>query len=164
MMKGITTLAFFFLLTTSSFGQLMSHLTGLETLESGSILAEISLIHRSAEDYRITSTEGVQSVIFSTRYNGKELKVDYKNFDIREGSHYKVHGVTYVPVYLYYNNKTPDPRDDIFIIGIPFPVDKELIVDHTNIHKYKIFTSAGLEEKHLQEQSKKEEHKGNEHD
>lgn len=160
-MKAIATFALFFLLITSSFGQLMSHLTGLETLESGSILAEISLIHRSAADYRVISTEGTQSVIFSTLHNGKELKVAYKNFDTREGSHYEVDGVTYVPVYLYYNNETPDPRDDIFIIGIPFPVDKKLIVDSTNVHKYKIFTTAVLEEKYLLEQSEKEEHKGN---
>lgn len=160
-MKGITTFALFFILITSSFGQLMSHLTGLETLESGSILAEISLIHRSAANYRVISTEGAQSVIFSALHSGKEMKVDYKNFDTREGAHYEVDGITYVPIYLSYNNETPDPRDDIFIIGIPFPVDKELIVDHANVHKYKIYTTAVLEEKYLPEQPKKEGHKGN---
>lgn len=153
-MKGIATLALFFLLITSDFGQFMSHLTGLETIEAGSILAEVSLIRRAAEDYRVISTEGAQSVIFSSRYNDKEMRVEYKNFDTREGSHYEVDGVTYVPVYLYYNNETPDPRDDIFIIGIPFPVDKELIVDSTNVHKYKILTPAILEEKNLPEQPK----------
>lgn len=153
-MKGIATLALFFLLITSGFGQFMSRLTGLETIEAGSILAEVSLIHRAPEDYRVISTEGAQSVIFSSRYNDKEMRVEYKNFDTREGSHYEVDGVTYVPVYLYYNNETPDPRDDIFIIGIPFPVDKELIVDSTNVHKYKILTTAILEEKNLREQPK----------
>lgn len=119
---GITTLC------SNSFGQFMGYLTQLEDSDRESAFAEITLVHRyrpAPEDfiYEVGST----SLMLPKIFNGKEIKIDHSRFRMTTGDPFIRNNKAYIQVFLFYDNKTIDPRDDIFIIALPFQVDKELI-------------------------------------
>jgi len=124
----MTILAVVFI-TTSSFGQIMSYMTSLKTSDSGITVAEMSLIHRSRTNYKDIRDLGSKLIMIPEELNGQKLKIESYRFRTYEGTPFEMNGTTYVPVKLYYDNETTDPRDDIFILSIPFPVETELVQD-----------------------------------
>jgi len=100
----------------------------LEDSDKESAFAEITLVHRNRPDQENFVHElGSTSFMIPKEVNGKEIKIVHSNFRITEGYPFIRNNKTYVQVFLYYDNETFDPRDDIFVIAFPFQVDKELI-------------------------------------
>lgn len=127
----LTILAAVFI-STSSFGQVMSYIDNLQTSDSGFTIAEVSLIHRSISNLKDIKDLGTRIIMIPDNLNGQELKIEYYRFITREGTPFEMNGTAYIPVHLYYDNETTDPRKYIYILSIPFPVETELIVSELN--------------------------------
>ena len=124
----MTILAVVFM-TTSSFGQIMSYMTSLKTSDSGITVAELSLIHRSRSNYKGIRDLGTRMVLIPNQPNGKKIDIEQCRFRTMEGTPFEMNNTVYVPVHLYHDNKTNDPRDDIYLLSIPFPVPTELALE-----------------------------------
>ena len=123
------------LMTTCSFGQIMSYITSLKTSDSGITVAELSLIHRSRSDYKNIRDLGTKMVLIPNQLNGKKIDIEHYRFSTEESTPFKMNNTVYIPVHLYYDNKTNDPRDDIHILSIPFPVPTELVLEELSYYE-----------------------------
>lgn len=117
------------LMTTSSFGQIMSYLSSLKISDSGIAVAEMSLMHRSRSNVKDIRDLGSRLIMIPGELNGQQLKIESNRFRTSEGTAFEMNGITYVPVRLFYDNETTDPRDDIFILSLPFSVETELVLE-----------------------------------
>ncbi len=130
-MKTFIAITALFLFSVNSSGQVMSFISSLQVSDSGINMAEISLIHRSRLNTKDIVDLGSQVFLIPGSQNGKILKIESSRFRTTEGDPFVVDCTAYVPVYLFYDNETNDPRDDLFITSIPFEVEKELILNET---------------------------------
>src|SRR5207244_4153128 len=101
----------------------------------GITVAQLSLIHRSRLNYKDITNLGSQLIIIPDNLNGKTLKIENNRFRTTEGTPVEMDGITYVPVTLNYDNETFDPRDDIYLLTIPFPVDKNLVLEELKYYE-----------------------------
>lgn len=116
-------------MTTSSFGQISSYVSSLKTSDSSITVAELSLIHRSRSNYKNIRDLGTRMILIPNQPNGQRMKIEQYRFWTREGTPFEMDGTVYIPVHLYYDNETNDPRDDTYILSIPFPVPTELLLE-----------------------------------
>lgn len=115
-------------LSYDSIGQFMGYLTKLEDSKREFAFCEISLIHRSREApekfiYEVGST----SFMIPKIVNGREMMISHDRFQMTTGSPFIRDKKVYIQAFLYYDNRTIDPRDDEFIIALPFEVNKDLM-------------------------------------
>lgn len=128
-MKTIMTILAVVLMTTFGHGQIQSYLTSLKTSEAGITVAELSIIHRSRSDYTEITDLGAKLIIIPNNPNGKKLKIEYYRFITRVGAPFVLNDTTFVPVHVSYDNESNDPRDDIYLLSVPFPIDNELVLE-----------------------------------
>lgn len=115
------------LISSVGYGQMMGYVTSLKTSGTGVNVAELSLVHRDRDNSKVITKLGSQQVLIPNSINGQELKVENYRFLAYNVTPFLLNGVTYVPVQLYYDMETNDPRDDIFILSIPFEVNRKLV-------------------------------------
>jgi hypothetical protein len=132
-------------MTTSSFGQIMSYMTSLKTSDSGITVAELSLIHRSRSNSKDIRDLGTRMVLIPNQPNGKQIDIEQYRFRTMEGSPFEMNNTVYVPVHLYHDNKTNDPRDDIYLLSIPFPVTTELALEELSHYEGQELISSNFE-------------------
>jgi hypothetical protein len=112
-----------------SFGQLQGHLYNLQVDTTANIVVgELGLFYRPKANQEIPITLGKQWVNIMAKYEGEALIMDYARFHCHQGNAFKLNGQTYFSVVLFYDRATNDPRDDIAIVSIPFPVDEKLLL------------------------------------
>jgi hypothetical protein len=78
--------------------------------------------------------------------NRQELKIESYRFRSYEETPFEMDGTTYVPVNLYHDNETKDPRDDIFILSIPFPVETEVVLEELSNYEGEDLITANFEQ------------------
>jgi hypothetical protein len=115
-------------LSHNSIGQFMGYLTKLNDSKRESVFSEITMVHRSRESperflYEIGST----IFMFPKIVNGKELIINHDHFRIVTGYPFINENKVYIQAFLYYDSETIDPRDDEFIIALPFQINKDLM-------------------------------------
>ena len=115
-------------LSNSSVCQFMGYITKLEDSKRESAFCEITLIHRSREaPEKFIYEAGSTSFMIPKIVNGKEIIINHDHFQISTGSAFIKDNKVYIQAFLYYDSETIDPRDDEFIIALPFEVNKDLI-------------------------------------
>ena len=134
------------LMAAPSFGQISSYLSNLKTSESGINVAEISLIQKSRSDDKNVNELGSLLVMIPRELNRVSLKVEYYRFRSIPGTPFKMDGKTFIPVDLYYDSETNDPRDDIFVLSVPFEVDEGLVISELSHYQGISVISAHFQE------------------
>ena len=134
------------LMTTSSLGQIMSYMTSLKTSDSEITVAELSLIHRSRSNYKDIRDLGTIMVLIPNQPNGKKIDIEYYRFTTIKGTPFEMNNTVYIPVHLFYDNKTIDPRDDIYILSIPFPIPTELALEELSHYEGQELITSNFEE------------------
>lgn len=108
--------------------QIQSKITSLQTSPSGINMAKVSLIYWSRDNKGDISILDSQMIMIPVEVEDISLKLEYRRFVTHEGIPFEKGSKTYIPVYLFYDMETLDPRDDLFLGGVPFIVDKKLIL------------------------------------
>lgn len=117
----------FILLGSSAYAQIMGYLTEFKTSEDKKTVAELSLIHRSHDNYKDIRNLGAQLVTIPSTIQGQKMKLERYRFAVMTGEPFTMDQTVYIEVRLFYDNETVDPRDDLHLISIPFPVETELV-------------------------------------
>lgn len=115
--------------TAAGKAQIQSYISDLKTSESGPTVAELSLMHRSRTNSADIRDLGSRTIIIPEKIEGQELTIATYRFRTYEGNSFEMEGTAYVPVVLYYDNHTIDVKDDLYIASIPFPVEKDLLLE-----------------------------------
>ncbi len=139
-MKTIFIILGFIAMCETSFAQFMGYLTVLDDSDKEAAFAEVKLVHRSRASAENAFEElGTTTFMLPKVVCGKEIKIVHNRFRITEGHPFIRDDKSYVQTFLFYDNETLDPRDDIFIIALPFEVRKDLIdseLQHYEGEKY----------------------------
>lgn len=134
-MKTRLTLLTLLFTATCAMGQIVSYISSLKTSESGITVAELSLVHRSRTNYNDIRDLGSRVVMIPKEFQGQKFKIESYRFKTYSLSSFEMDGITYIPVSLYYDSETIDPRDDIYILSIPFPVGTELVIEELSYYE-----------------------------
>jgi hypothetical protein len=59
--------------------------------------------------------------------NGHQMKQDLYRFRTLECTPFEKDSLTCLPIHLYFDSETTDPRDDIYLLSVPFRVDKDFM-------------------------------------
>jgi hypothetical protein len=106
----------------------MGYVTKLEDSKREFAFCEITLIHRSREaPEKFIYDVGSTTFMVPKIVDGKQLIMNYEHFRITTGSPFIRDNKVYILASLYYDSETTDPRDDEFIIALPFEVNKDLM-------------------------------------
>lgn len=115
-------------LSLGCFGQIQGHLYSLQIDSNANIVVgELGLFYRPKANQEIPITLGKQWVEIIAKYAGKELPMEINRMHCRTSHSFTLNGQTYLSVVLFHDNGTTDPRDDIALVSIPFPVDEKLL-------------------------------------
>ena len=115
-------------LSYNSIAQFMGYVTKLEDSKGEFAFCEITLIHRSREAPEKFIYEAGSTIFMMPKMiNGKKMNINHDRFRVNTGSPFILDNKVYMQVYLYYDCETTDPRDDQFIIALPFEVNKDLM-------------------------------------
>tara|TARA_R110002050_G_scaffold286087_2_gene436059 strand:- start:1655 stop:2149 length:495 start_codon:yes stop_codon:yes gene_type:complete len=144
-MKTRTTLLALVLTSSAGFSQISSYVSSLQTSEAGITVAELSIVHRSRSNSKDIRDLGSRSVMISKEIYTPNLKIESYRFLSYAGSPFEINGSTYIPVSLYYDNETTDPKDDIYIVSIPFTVERELVLDELSYYEGEELIGASFE-------------------
>lgn len=134
-MKIRITLLAFVLISSIGFSQISSYISSLQTSDTGITVAELSLVHRSRSNSKDIKDLGSRKLMISTDLYTSNMKIESYRFLSYAGTPFEMDGSTYIPVSLYYDNETTDPRDDIYLVSIPFPVERELIMEELSYYE-----------------------------
>jgi hypothetical protein len=134
-MKILLTICASVLCILSSFGQMMTYITTFKTNHEGITVAELSLIHRSRSNYKDIRDLGKRMIQIPSQINGIPLTMERSRFNVRESTPFELDGTLYVPVELTHDNNTKDPRDDLPIVTIPFPVETKLVLAEMSFYE-----------------------------
>jgi hypothetical protein len=130
----------------TSFGQMMPYLTTFKTNNAGIAIAELSLIHRSRTNYKDIRALGTRMTLIPSQINGVPLIMERNRFTVHTSTPFELDGTLYVPVAVGYDNLTTDPRDDLHIVTIPFPVETKLVQEEMNYFEDQTIITAQLVE------------------
>jgi len=133
------------LTSSAGFSQISSYISSLQTTDKGLTVAELSLVQRSRSNNKDIRDLGSRSVIISKEVYKFDLNIESSRFLSYAGTAFEMNGSTYITVSLYYDNQTADPRDDIYIVSIPFPLVRELVLEELSYYEGEELIRANFE-------------------